>query len=250
VSKWRALIVLGIALYTLSPLFGVEDPYSLPVSTVILDAGHGGHDPGASTAWAFAGGTVYERDLTLDITKRVYSLLAVSKPELHLILTRNDDTFLSLEQRSRIAYSTELPPKTSALFVSIHINSAPSKEASGFEILTKKQDKRVVLLNKDTPLMNIGTLSSQSFLELNRDLNHRNLVVAKTFEEVFSEKLPTSRNRGVKEMDLYVLNASRIPAVLVEVGFITNEEDARKLVSPQWRQVVAQAISEAVIRCL
>ena len=249
-NRWRILVVLGVVLFSLPPLFGVEDPYALPVSTVILDAGHGGHDPGANTAWAFAGGTVYEKDLTLDITKRVYSLLSVSKPELRLILTRSDDTYPSLEQRSRIAYSAELPPKTSALFVSIHVNSAQSKEASGFEILTKKQDKRVVLLSEGTPLKNIGMLSSQSMLELNRLLNHRNLVVAKTFEEVFFEKLPTSRNRGIKEMDLYVLNASRTPAVLVEVGFISNEEDARKLVSPQWRQVVAQAISEAVIRCL
>ncbi|MEA4859930.1 N-acetylmuramoyl-L-alanine amidase AmiB [bioreactor metagenome] len=231
-------------------LFASVDPYSLSVGTVILDAGHGGHDPGTSFAWAFAGGTVYERDLTLDITKRVGSLLAVSHPDLQLVYTRSDDTYLTLAQRSEIAYTAELRNQSSALFVSIHVNSAQSREASGFEILTKLQSKRVKLMDESTPLTNLAMLSGFSLVNLNRMLNHRNLVVATIFEETLSENLITTRNRGVKERDIYVLNASRVPAVLVEVGFLTNEEDARNLVSPQWRQRVAQAIALAIERCL
>jgi len=231
-------------------LFGSVDPYSLSVGTVILDAGHGGHDPGTSYAWIFAGGTVYERDLTLDITKRVGALLAVSHPELQLVYTRSDDTYLSLGERSEIAYTTELLNQTSALFVSIHVNSAQSSEASGFEVLTKLQNKRVKLMDDSTPLTNLSMLAGFSSVNLNRMLNHRNLIIASIFAETLSETLITTRNRGVKERDLYVLNASRVPAVLVEVGFLTNEEDARNLVSPQWRQRVAQAIALAIERCL
>jgi N-acetylmuramoyl-L-alanine amidase len=243
---------LALALLLLLPLmlFASVDPYSLGVGTVILDAGHGGHDPGTSFAWAFAGGTVYERDLTLDITKRVGSLLAVSHPDLVLVYTRSDDTYLTLAQRSEIAYTTELRNQTSALFVSIHVNSAQSREASGFEILTKLQSKRVKLMDESTPLTNLAMLSGFSQVTLNRMLNHRNLVVASLFEETLSETLITSRNRGIKERDIYVLNASRVPSVLVEVGFLTNEEDAKNLVSPQWRQRVAQAIAMAIERCL
>lgn len=243
-------ISLLLLLLTCSVLCAAADPFSYPVRTVILDAGHGGHDPGTSYAWGFAGGTVYERDLTLDITKRLYSLLSVSHPQLNLVLTRSDDTYVSLEQRSKIAYTTSIPPQTSALFVSVHVNSAPSSEASGFEVLTKLQSKRITLLDENTPIENIGTLSSNSTIALNRLLNNRNLFVASMFEKSLSEQLVTTRNRGVKERDLYVLNASRMPSVLVEVGFLSNEEDARNLLSPQWRQRVAQALATAIEACL
>lgn len=246
----KKVIVLAAILVAYASLFGAVDPFSYPLRTVILDAGHGGHDPGASYAWSFAGGTVYERDLTLDITKRLYALLGVSHPDLQLVMTRSDDTYLSLEQRCELAYSLPLRPQSSALFVSIHINSAQAKDASGFEILTKMQSKRVPILDEKTPQQNISLFSSHSLLSLNRLLNHRNLVVASNFEKTLSERLVTSRSRGVKERDLYVLNASRMPSVLVEVGFLTNEEDARNLVSPQGRQRIAQALATAVELCL
>lgn len=235
---------------SLVPLFSAGDPFSFPVSTVILDAGHGGHDPGASASYSFSGGTINESDLTLDIAKRVLALLKVEKPALQVVMTRTDDTYVSLAQRSQVAYSAPLPPKSSALFVSIHINSATTSDAVGFEILTKRQAKQVSLLDEQTPLANIALFASLPSLELNRFLNQRNLYVAGTFAEVFSEKLITSRSRGIKERDLYVLNASRVPSVLVEVGFLSNEDEAQKILSPTWRQLVAHAITEAVIRCI
>lgn len=231
-------------------LAAATDPFSYPVGTVILDAGHGGHDPGASYAWSFTGGTIYERDLNLDITRRLAALLAVSHPELNIVQTRADDTYVSLDQRCSIAYTTPLKSLQSSLFVSIHVNSAQSPDAKGFEILTKRQEKRVVLLDDQTPLENLVLFSSSSLTELNRMLNHRNLIVASTFAQTLSEQLITTANRGVKERDLYVLNASRMPSVLVEVGFITNEEDARNLSSPQFRQHLAQALSLAIEKCL
>ncbi len=240
------LILMAVAF----PGFSVADPFSLPLGTVVIDAGHGGHDPGATNAWSFAGGTVYERDLTLDIAKRLKALLSVSYPHLELVMTRDDDRYLSLEERCEIAYQTPLKPQTSALFISIHVNSATVREASGFEVLTKEQDKRVEFLDEETPLENIPLFSSHSLLGLNRLLNQRNLVVASIFEQTLDESLVTSRNRGIKERDLWVLNGARMPAVLVEVGFLSNEEDARNLVSPQWRQRIAQILATAVERCM
>lgn len=245
----RALLTLMLAL-SLAPLSASNDPFSLPVSTVILDAGHGGRDPGASASYSFTAGTVNESDLVLDITKRVYALLALERPDLQLVMTRSDDTYISLAQRSKIAYTTALLPQSSALFVSIHINSAQSSEATGFEVLTKRQEKRVTLLDEHTPAKNIPLFASFSALELNRMLNQRNLVVAKTFEEVLSQRMLTSRNRGIKERDLYVLNASRVPSVLLELGFLSNEDEARAIISPAWRQQVALAIAKAIIACV
>ena len=246
----RKVFLLLLCLLSVSMLFAASDPFSYPVATVIIDAGHGGHDPGTNHAWSFAGGTVYERDLTLDIAKRLRALLAVSHPQLQLVMTRSDDAFLSLAQRCEIAYTTPLRPKTSSLFVSIHVNSASNRSAKGFEILTKMQSKSVVFLDGKTPTENINIFSSHSLSALNRLLNNRNLVVAATFEQTMSESLITSVNRGVKERDLWVLNATRMPAVLVEVGFLSNEEDARNLVSPQYRQRLAQVLMTAIERCL
>lgn len=237
-------------LFTLSLLSAAKDPFSFPLSTVILDAGHGGRDPGTSASYYFTGGTINESDLVLDITKRVHALLTIEKPELTLVMTRSDDTYVSLEERSRIAYVTELPPQSSSLFVSIHINSAQTREATGFEVLTKRQGKRVVFLDDHTPLKNIPLFAPFSALELNRLLNQRNLFVAKTFEDVLSQRMLTSRNRGIKERDLYVLNASRIPSVMIELGFLSNEDEARNIISSVWRQQAANAIAKAVISCM
>jgi N-acetylmuramoyl-L-alanine amidase len=245
----RRILLCAVLLLVLSPLVGALDPFSREVGTVIIDAGHGGQDPGATYRWAFHGSVVQEKDLTLDIAKRTAGLLRSSHPTLQVILTRSDDRYVSLEERSRIASSADLHNK-GGLFVSIHVNSAPTASASGFEVLTKRQDKRIVLLDSLTPLSNIPLYSGFNATELNRLLNHRNLIIASTFAQTLDERLVTSRNRGVKEQDLWVLNQSRMPSVMVEVGFLTNEGDARDLLSPQWRQRLAQALSAAIEACL
>ncbi len=237
-------------IFTLFPMSAANDPFSYPVSTVILDAGHGGRDPGASASYSFTGGTVNESDLVLDITKRVFALLSMEKPALKLLMTRLDDSYISLAERSMVAYTTELAPQSSILFVSIHINSAQAREATGFEVLTKRQEKRVGFLDEHTPVNNIPLYAPFTALELNRLLNQRNLFVARTFEEVLTQQMPSSRNRGIKERDLYVLNASRVPSVLLELGFLSNEDEARNILSPAWRQMVANAIAEAVLSCV
>lgn len=245
----RRVLLLMLSLLMVLPLAAAVDPFSLPVGTLIIDAGHGGHDPGASYNWPFAGGVVWERDLNLDIAKRLSVLVKLAHPQLRVIMTREDDTFISLAERSAIAASQSLDSK-GALFVSIHINSAQAPSAQGFEILIKRQDKQVTLLDELTPLDNISLFASHSQAQLNRLLNNRNLVIASIFEETMSSQLITTRSRGIKEQDLWVLNQCRMPAVLVEVGFLSNEAEARRLVDSTYRQRVAQVLAAAIERCL
>ena len=124
----RRVLLLMLSLLMVLPLSAAVDPFSLPVGTLIIDAGHGGHDPGASYNWPFAGGVVWERDLNLDIAKRLSVLVKLAHPQLRVIMTREDDTFISLAERSAIAASQSLDSK-GALFVSIHINSAQAPSA-------------------------------------------------------------------------------------------------------------------------
>ncbi len=243
------LLIMIVSITSLLPLTAAVDPFSLPVGTVIIDAGHGGHDPGATKRWPFHQGEILEKDLNLDIAKRLAVLLKLDHPDLQVIMTREDDSYLSLAERSHIASSQPLLGK-GALFVSIHVNSAASEAANGFEILTKFQDKRVVLLDEHTPTANIALFASHSQASLNRLLNNRNLVVASVFEKTLNQRLITTRSRGIKEQDLWVLNQSRMPSVLVEVGFLTNEADARRLLSSQHRQTLAEVLCEAIERLL
>lgn len=221
-------------------------PFALPVGTVILDAGHGGHDPGASATWSFSG-RVDEKDITLDMVKRVKGILAIEAPDLSVVLTRGDDTYVSLEDRCAIAVSTEPAAGTSAMFISIHVNSALTSSASGFEFLIKSQSKKVNVLGPDSPASAAARFSRYTNSELARQLNQQNLLLGQAMEQSLVRAFPKERNRGVKEADIYVLNYSRMPAVLVEIGFLSNENDARNLTSPSWLQEMARAIASAIL---
>jgi len=242
----RLFLLVSLLFLAIGSVFCITNPFSYPVKTVIVDAGHGGKDPGTSYAWSFAGGTIYEKEYTLDIALRVKALLEVAHSDWNIILTRNSDSYISLADRCAIAYGIPLEKKSSAVFVSIHVNSAPNNQAEGYEILTKMQGHRVTLLDELTPRTNISLLAGFGENELNEMLNERNSIIASTFGKVLQEKMPLMHNRGVKEQNIQVLNASRVPAVLVEVCFITNEVDAKNLITATWRQSMANAIATAI----
>jgi len=227
-----------------SSLFAKSDPYSYPLKTVFLDAGHGGKDTGATSS--FSWGKVIEKDLTLSLVSLVRDRLAVLHPEWHVVLTREDDSFVSLNDRCAVAYGTPLPSKSSALFVSLHVNSAENGEANGFEVLTKLPSQNVTLLDGFTPRQNITLFAAYGEKELNGLLENRDKAIAQTFEEILSERMLLSRSRGVKEQNVQVLWATRTPSVLVEVGFLSNEEEAKRLLSASWQKTMAEAIVHSI----
>ncbi|MFA7560441.1 MAG: N-acetylmuramoyl-L-alanine amidase [Sphaerochaeta sp.] len=237
----RSFILL--LLFTTS-LFGATNPFALPLQTIIIDAGHGGYDPGASRL--VDGKLIVERELTLDLALRLQTLLEEEYPSLSTVLTRSDDTYLSLEERGRIAYQTILRPATSAFFLSIHINSAEHSAAQGFEVLTKLKNKEVPLFDSTTPKENIAFFAHHSKRELNRLLTEQSDHAARMISQALERTLVDQSNRGIKEQDLWVLNAARMPAVLVEVGFLSNDEEARKLLDEEYRQRIAVALFEGI----
>ncbi len=222
-------------------------PFAQRVGLVVLDAGHGGNDPGALASWSFAQ-SMEEKSFTLDIAKRVRGILAVEAPSLEVVLTRSDDTFVSLQDRSAIAVAAEPPVGTSAIFVSIHANSAAASSASGYELLIKPMANKVGILGADSPLSAAARFSQFSNTALNRQLNQGNALLATTLEDSLERAFPSARNRGVKETEIYVLNNSRMPSVLIEVGFLSNEADARNLSLPSWRQEMARAIATGILK--
>jgi N-acetylmuramoyl-L-alanine amidase len=182
-------------------MFWLTGPVSaLTFSRVIIDAGHGGVDGG--TVW----NGLIERNLTLDVAKRVESLLKARG--LSTVMTRRSNVTVSLDARARIAnrYS-------SAVFVSIHFNADRNRSVTGFETFYRSARGR--------------TLAAS----VQRSLDHK----------------VTGRNRGIRYRDYSVLRSTRMPAVLVECGFISNKTEASRCASSSHRQKLAEAIVAGIL---
>jgi N-acetylmuramoyl-L-alanine amidase len=175
---------------------------------VVLDPGHGGPDPGAVGI-----GGIYEKDIVLDISLQVASLLEAQ--EIQAILTRQTDVDLGLQPRVAIANRAR-----AALFVSIHANaiSMSRPEVNGietFHIAGSVEGERLAAGIQQQLLISTGM-----------------------------------RDRGVKRARFYVLVHTAMPAVLVEVGFVTGQEDAPRLSDPATRTLMAQAIVSGILNYL
>lgn len=226
-----SLLILSLSLYA--------NPYKGKIGLIVLDAGHGGNDPGAVI------GNIYEKDIVLNITKELNNLLV--NAGYNTILTREDDTFLSLQVRCDFAQSQSFELGTYPIFVSIHANSSTSKEASGYEVYTKQASKKATMLSKVSSDEIILTYSAYSNKQLNSFLNTASKNLATAIDSQIKKTLPDLRQRGVKEADFWVLNASYMPAVLIEVGFMTNDEELKNLTNTSWQKRMAEAIFKAII---
>lgn len=214
------------------------NPYSGKVSLVIIDAGHGGKDPGAMS------GGINEKDVVLDIALRLQHKLADRGYET--IMTRSDDTFLELQERCDVANGITFPKDGYPIFVSIHANSATSSDASGFEVFVKGSDKSAPFISSATSDSMILKYSSYTRSQLNR---FADIVSARLADRVIyevSQSFPTTRLRGVKSGNLWVLNGTWMPAILIETAFISNPQERSNLIDPLWQDEMAEAIAEAI----
>ena len=237
-SKAVKRTVLFLLILILCLLEAAADPFSTHVSAVILDAGHGGKDPGAS-----ANG-LEEKELTLEIVMKLKAELEDRGYEV--ILTRSDDSYLELGERSDIANSADFDISGFPVFISIHINSAASASASGFEVYVKRSDHDVTMLSASSGDKLMLKYAGYDNSSLNDFLNSADLRLASLICSGFSEEFPSLSMRGVKSEDFYVLNTAWMPAVLVEVLFISNRDDARMMADDGFQRSLASVIADAV----
>ena len=216
------------------------------LKTIVIDAGHGGKDPGA------VGPTgLKEKDVTLDIAKRLKQIL--QKHAVRVILTRDRDEFVSLQRRVSVANSSGVD-----LFVSIHCNAAFSSRACGFEsyFLSPASDDlaRAVETVENSVIMLEANSSNKDkqFLTILADLKYteyrtESKMLATMVQKNLDKRLSTP-NRGVKSALFYVLKGLEAPAVLVEMGFISNPSEERLFRSYRHRHLLAQQIAESVLQ--
>ncbi len=216
---------------TIEPLMRpMRIPTGAGVKTVILDAGHGGHDKGAGSSW-----TWNESRLTLDIVRRLKPLLEAEG--FAVILTRDSDVFVDLMKRARTA-----PENKDAIFVSVHFNSY-NRTASGVETFC--------LTPRGTPpsIKRAGFSSEASWQEYAGHVyDANNVLLAGAVQRRLAEiRATTTEDRGVKRHRYAVLSYSPRPAILVEGGFIDGRADGKLLSDPVFRDRMAGAIRQGIL---
>lgn len=217
---------------TLDPIFRPWAVRKLPVRTVMLDPGHGGEDQGTT-------GTrrSLEKHYTLDLAARVERLLRAAG--MRTLMTRRRDAYVSLEDRADMANSSDAD-----LFVSLHLNSAkPARGPHGFETYCL------------TPagMSSTGALTRRfglgRFAEEPGNRNDRNnMLLAFLIQQGATAQVREVEDRGVKRARFHVIRATRIPAVLVEGGFLSNPEEEKRLMTAAYRQRLAETIANGILR--
>jgi N-acetylmuramoyl-L-alanine amidase len=221
-----------------------------PARVVILDAGHGGPDPGR-----IGPNRLREKDVTLSLVRRLGAILAERGYEVHY--TRTTDTLIALADRPRLANQWKAG-RPSALFLSIHANAGPSK-ATGFETFflsdARTEDERRVAEMENAAVEYERNGDAAALPEIDQIFNSlRNdfyIHASNDLAEAVQARLAAFHpgpNRGVKQAGFRVLVGAFMPAVLIEVAFISNAGEARLLGTASFQQKLARAIADAVDR--
>jgi N-acetylmuramoyl-L-alanine amidase len=232
-----------------TPAKGVNKSHTL--NTIVIDPGHGGEDTGA-----IGPSGIKEKDINLGIAKRLEKLIS-QKISAKIILTRTDDTFIPLEQRAIIANKNQAD-----LFISIHANASYRKGASGVETYFLSFDasdedaKRAA--DFENAVVSIGNNQDNNDKDID-DLKSILMDMAQTeflkesseLAEIIQENLCRiikGENRGIKQAPFFVLAGAAMPAVLIEVGFLSNSSDEKRLTAKQTQEAIAEAIFKSIIR--
>ncbi|WP_232526571.1 N-acetylmuramoyl-L-alanine amidase family protein [Marinilabilia rubra] len=224
---------------------------AIKLKTVIIDPGHGGKDSGA------LGRNNKEKDIVLEISLRVREYLNQYLPDVNVIMTRDKDVFVPLDERARIANENDAD-----LFVSIHANSIKNSRISGAETFVlglhrseenlevAKKENSVIVLEDDYRAKYEGfdPNSTESYIifELMQNVYlDQSIGFASSVQNQFEERVGR-HNRGVKQAGFLVLRETSMPGVLVELGFLSNKYEERFMASENGKVYLASAIFRAI----
>lgn len=216
----------------------------LKLGRVVLDPGHGGNDVGTH-----GGSGLYEKDLTLDVAKRLGALLE-ERLGSEVVFTRSDDTYVALEERTRIAND-----RKADLFLSIHANSSPYRAVAGVEtyylnFTTSKAALDVAARENATSEKSVFDLKDLlQKIALKDKIDESREFAAKIESSLYtvsSKSNPSAKNRGVKKAPFVVLIGASMPSVLAEIGFLTNASDEALLRKGEHRQKIAEALYKGI----
>ena len=223
--------------------FSMSRQLGLSVSRIVIDAGHGGHDPGAQ------GSGLNEAELTLDVALRLQKLL--EKQGVEVVMTRDTDVFIPLQERTAIANR-----ENADMFLSIHANASRNPEARGVETyflnFANNREAEAVAARENAgsgqTMHNLPDIVKA--IALNNKLNESR-DLAESVQRSMVQRLGTRskqlRDLGVKQAPFVVLIGAGMPSVLAEISFITHKQEGALLKSGAYRQQIAQALLDGVL---
>lgn len=238
----------------------------LGLTTICIDPGHGGNDPGCVSR---DGKKTAEKSIVLSVGLKVRTLLKERYPDMKVVMTRSEDKFIPLGERAAIANKAN-----AGLFISIHVNALDPRKnknyrnVSGFSIHTLgqsrtgadlyssnmelcKRENSVILMEDDysTTYQGFDPNDPESYIIFNL-MQNANLVQSLMFAEDLGKNLangPVKKNRGISQDPFLVLWKTTMPAVLIECGFMTNASDLAKMSTDAGREEIAERIVDAIV---
>ncbi|MDR0444510.1 MAG: N-acetylmuramoyl-L-alanine amidase [Treponema sp.] len=225
-----------------------NDASRFRIAAIMIDPGHGGRDPGAIGKPVVNGKTmqVAEKDIVLKVAKNLKSLLSAAYPDKRILMTRETDVFISLEQRADMANAVTIKDNEAVIFISIHANWAGNPNARGYEVWHINSNYRRTLLDpskydySEDIMMILNAMEEESTLT-------ESIILADSLLQGLGQALGKSvPSRGRKANDWFVVKNSRMPAVLVELGFVSNPQDAVIMTGGEGLQKLTESLYKGI----
>lgn len=247
------LVLLGRYLFIILcsvTFLNANSQTGLGINTIVIDPGHGGKDPGAISP-----NKNYEKTVVLKVSLLLGDLIKKAYPEVEVIYTRDDDRFIGLAKRAKIANEIGAD-----LFISVHANAVDNSSANGFEtwvlglhkskaaLEVAKFENSAILMeeNNEQTYSEFNPNDPDAYIALSMRQNaflDQSLILANSIQKDCQNKLGL-RNRGVKQAGFMVLYRATMPAVLLELGFLSNSKDEKLLISQSGQLKLAKHIFE------
>jgi N-acetylmuramoyl-L-alanine amidase len=249
-SKIRiACLILLLSIHTIGQCVS-KNTANYKIKTIVLDAGHGGHDGGCNGSLHS-----HEKDVTLKVVLALGKMIEEKYPDVKVLYTRKTDVFITLQDRALLANNNNAD-----LFISVHCNSGPSKaigtetflmglHVSQANLDVAKRENAVIKLeeNYEKTYEGFDPDSPEAMIALSLAQNaniEQSTFLASKVQEQFTNKL-NRFNRGVKQAGFWVLYRTTCPSILIETGFLTNKEEEKFLISKDGQEDIAGAIFHA-----
>ncbi|MUP38310.1 N-acetylmuramoyl-L-alanine amidase family protein [Labilibaculum euxinus] len=245
-----SVVLLLLCAIVLQPFVGMSQSSHSKINTVVIDAGHGGKDPGAISK------IINEKDVVLSIALKLGTYIEKYFPNVNVIYTRKTDVFIPLNRRSEIANQNKAD-----LFISIHANANDNHSISGTETYTlglhKTKENLAVAMKENSVMLYEDDYSTKyegfdpknpaSYIIFNllQGMNRENSINLAEFTEFQFKTRVGRHSRGVREAGFWVLKQVSMPSILVEVGFVSNPTEANYLKHSENQDYLASAIFRA-----
>ena len=220
------------------------------IAAVFIDPGHGGRDPGAIGVHSIDGEQrrLHEKDLVLDVGLRLRTLLAQRYPDKEIVMSRDGDVYLTLEERTALANRIDVGPNESVIFVSLHANASLNRGASGFEVwFLPPEFRRRNLVDADEVGVNDPDLLSILNTMREEEITLESVLLARNVLSGLDSAIGgVSPNRGLREESWYVVRNAKMPSILVEIGFVTSREEFLRLEQEDYLQRITEGIYTGV----